>query len=161
MEIRLTGIDPGIVHTGIVSVALFTGAQIMYIQHRVLAGIDGRAIEDVIAEFTEEATRALTFVEKYRPRSNFNLDKEMIAGERTIKDHLPYARFINTTGIKTVVKPELLRRLQLDKFKTPTHHGDLVSAARILLLGALKEDDINERLATIASFPQDYKIEHL
>jgi hypothetical protein len=50
------------------------------------------------------------------------------------------------------------------KFKTPTHHQDLRSAARILLLGMFKDPQLNKLIADIVRSHlrgKDWSVGHL
>jgi hypothetical protein len=52
-------------------------------------------------------------------------------------------------GVKKIVKPAVLITLGAWLFSTPTHHDDLRSAARIAVLGMMKDPEMNLLLADI------------
>ena len=64
-----------------------------------------------------------------------------------LKLHLPSAKIINNSGVKSIVTKELLQLLDLYDWSTTTHHNDLRSAARIALLAMLRDERANNRLA--------------
>lgn len=142
---EIVGIDPGIVHTGVVLLRLDPQRQQVEVQHAVIDGPDAttaRVWIDVMCK-----TKSKVFVEDYRPRSHFTTDKRMVEAVAEFRRVLTSATILDNTGIKKVVKQAFMERLGLWSFATPTHHGDLRSAARILLLGAFKDADCNRVLA--------------
>jgi hypothetical protein len=92
-----------------------------------------------------------TFIEAYRPRSNFRHDTEMAALCQEIRKQTG-GKLLGNTGIKKVVRAGLLGRLQSFKFATNTNHSDLESAARIAVLGMLKNKELNQ---VLSDFIQD------
>ena len=70
----------------------------------------------------------------------------MVEGQAMLKLHLPSAKIINNSGVKSIVTKELLQLLDLYDWPT-THHNDLRSAARIALLAMLRDERANNRLA--------------
>ena len=58
---------------------------------------------------------------------------------------------LQNMGVKKVVKSPLMELLGVWNFNTPTHHQDLRSAARIGLLGMLKDDILNKLLTDIVA----------
>lgn len=93
---------------------------------------------------------AVMWLEAYRPRGTaFGQDGPMLALQTLIRRGLLGIKVLDNMGIKKVVKQPLMEALGLWKFQTPTNHQDLRSAARIMLLGALKEDYLNKVLYTI------------
>lgn len=151
MTVRyITGIDPGLVDTGIVRMRFSERAQHITVTPYVVSNAN-------VAEIVREAkdTPILTkphdiFIEAYRPRRTLNTDKRMVNLVHDISKGLgPRARVLPNTGIKKVVRPALLETLGIDKFVTRTHHADLESAGRILVLGMLKDPELNQLLANI------------
>nr|DAL38053.1 MAG TPA_asm: hypothetical protein [Caudoviricetes sp.] len=85
-----------------------------------------------------------TFIEAYRTRSSFGGDARMFALVTDIKRSLPRSKTIQNFGVKKVIKQPLMELLDLWKFDMKTNHQDLRSAARIALLGMVKEDVLNK-----------------
>jgi hypothetical protein len=56
---------------------------------------------------------------------------------------------LDNTGVKKIVKPSVLQVLGAWDFATPTHHQDLRSAARIAVLGMMKDQTMNTLLADV------------
>lgn len=135
------GIDPGLVHTGAVFFRLDPEGRNWTIRWN---RIDGPNAAEA-AEFCERAATPSTpvFIEAYRPRSHFGTDEKMVKAVHDFKAAIPRAKVLNNTGVKQVVKPELMRLLGVWDFGTRTHHQDLRAAARIGLYGALKDDELN------------------
>lgn len=144
--VNVTGIDPGLVHTGVVNITLDPTGLEYSIKYEVFDGITPAAI-DKIQRWTEENWAAHTFIEAYRPRSHFSTDAEMGAAVNELARRIPRARKLDNTGVKQVVKPDLMQLLGVWRFATTTHHQDLRSAARIGLYGLLKDPDMNQTLA--------------
>lgn len=143
--IAVIGVDPGLVHTGLVRLELnpvkrtwSTGF------HAVL---DLRY--DEIVRWCKEGRPDKVFIEAYRPRSHFQSDARMVQAVHELKQRLPGARVLDNTGVTKVVTPELLQLLGLWKFSMTTHHQDLRSAARIAILGLLKNEQWNQILAEL------------
>ena len=148
------GVDPGLVHTGVVTLTLDRGRREFFTDHRVLDGVGPVALselEDLRAGWLPH--KGASFVEAYRPRSAYDSDARMgkAVSDIAARGFLP----INNTGVKKVVRRELLEALGLWNFTTATHHGDLRSAAYIMLYGMLKDPRMNEYLAQFAT---DYLI---
>ena len=147
----IIGIDPGIVHTGVVVLDLDPAARQMLEEHLVIEG-------DHHAKTAEEALEALgyrqdqnvhTFIENYRERGTaYATNPQMRKLVQRFEEQFPQAKLVDNTGSKHVVKPHLLRLLGLDKFPT-THHQDLQAAARILVFGALKRPALNQLLSQV------------
>lgn len=142
--LHVVGVDPGIVDTGVVRLRFKPEIATLEVSYAVVSGIDAKRIGDWIKL---EDGPALVFVEKYRPRSNFGTDQRMVEGERDLRVVLKDAVFLNNTGIKAVVKPNILMSMGLWKFRLSTHHQDLRSAARIAVLGTMKDDVGNKILS--------------
>lgn len=139
---HVVGIDPGIVHTGVVSAEFLPNLREVRTYHEVVQGTDAAAVGRLVRQMG--ATDV--YVEGYRSRSNLAHDKDMLIAVRDMQV-ATRGKVLNNTGIKTTVKPAVLQLLGIWKFSTPTHHDDLRSAARILVLGMLKEH--NELLADV------------
>lgn len=142
MATTIVGIDPGLVHTGVV-VMEFEGPELA-VSSFVIEGTDSHAVQacDELGPLRLESEHV--FIEAYRPRGNsYGTDPKMRALMAEFKHMLPRATVVDNTGVKQVVSQELLELLGLWRFSTTTHHQDLRSAARIGLYGALKDDALN------------------
>lgn len=141
------GIDPGLVHTGVVRFVFDQDPSIgMYkldVRHSVIQGFDMPAL----LNFVVVNANAPLFVEAYRPRSHFSTDKDMVEGIAKIKQAFPRAKVLPNMGIKNVVTEDFMKVLGCWDFNTPTHHQDLRSAARIALLGMYKDPMLNQVVA--------------
>lgn len=141
-SVHVIGIDPGLIDTGIVSFML--GHHEIHTRHAVVKGIDVQRVESWIKQ---HSTPDAVFIEKYRPRSNFGEDTRMVQGERDLRLALPRAKLLENTGVRRTVSQQVLEVLGLWKFDTTSNHQDLRSAARILVLGMLKDEEMNTLLA--------------
>lgn len=144
------GVDPGIVHSGVVDALFVPKDRTIWIEEHVVLGTDELKIRNAIYSSTTHLTvKPNIFVEGYRPRKHMSTDKRMVEAVANIRKALPGCTVLDNTGIKKVVKPALLNLLGLDTFHQPTHHDDLRSAGRILVLGMLKDEEMNKLLADI------------
>lgn len=150
---HVVGIDPGLVHTGVVSLMFVPDQRLVEIDHEVVLGPDataatmwamGRRARKVPWYFKPPTI----FIEGYRPRSNFNTNAEMTKAVQTFRAATK-GQVLDNTGVKKVVRRGLLELLGCWKFPTPTNHDDLRSAARIAVLGMLKDEQMNQLLADI------------
>jgi hypothetical protein len=115
--------------------------------HSVVQGTDVAEVSLVVEELCpQRGLRPHIYIEGYRSRSNLAHDKDMLLAVRDIQTATK-GKVLDNTGVKKTVKPAVLQALGVWKFSTPTHHDDLRSAARIAVLGMLKEH--NELLATV------------
>lgn len=140
---HVIGIDPGLVHTGLVELYFDDTNKVLDVDTKVTSGIDLPLVKAWCA-----ASRDV-YIEQYRPRQRLQQDVRMVQLEQDLRRTLPTAKFLTNMGIKNVVTEELMRLLGLWKFTTVTHHQDLRSAARIALLGMMKNADLNEVLSTV------------
>lgn len=148
-DLLCSGVDPGIVHTGVVTLGIAPGAHALYVNHAAIVGPNANAVAGVIdAEEHRMKCGSTTFIEGYKPRHHMSHDKEMLVAVQEMRT-VTGGKVIDNMGIKKIVMPKLLEVLGIRKFSTPTHHQDLLSAARILVLGMLKDDDLNKVLADI------------
>lgn len=146
--IHIVGVDPGIVHTGVVRMRFSELQQKIEVTHFVLMGADGKLVKSWVNNAEELPTRI--FVEDYRNRGNvYKTDTKMRDAVADIKHALPKAIVLDNTGSKQVVSKDLMELLGVWKFSTKTHHQDLRSAARIALFGMLKDNDLNRLLSDI------------
>lgn len=150
----IIGVDPGLVHTGVVGLEFNPGARVLDVHHRVIDGLDPvetRAqVEDIIKPRAFASID--TFIEYYRPRSGFATDERMVQANVTFKDSL-HGKLVRNTGVKKIVGKDMLELLHVWKFPTATHHDDLRSAARIAILGMLLDPILNRVV-------YDYAIDH-
>ena len=146
-DLQVFGIDPGIVHTGLVELNWDFHNQELRITARSVDGITEQSVIE-LRRCIERRMWLMTniIVEEYRPKSHFSTDTKMVEGQALLKLHLPSAKIINNSGVKSIVTKELLQLLDLYVWPT-THHNDLRSAARIALLAMLRDERANNRLA--------------
>jgi len=92
--------------------------------------------------------RPQVFIEGYRPRSHFAGDQKMVTAVNEMRKMTGGMALLNE-GVKKVIRPELMRLLDVWSFSTATHHQDLRSAARIALYGMVKTPWMNQVLADL------------
>lgn len=142
MVTAVIGIDPGLVHTGMVQLVISPHAQVLRTYSNVIDGPDvakAKALADASPKVDA------VFVEAYTPRSHFNTDQRMVEAV-TRFCHAFSCKALRNTGSKQTVKPDLMKMLGLWNFSQSTHHQDLRSAARIALFGMLKDEELNRAL---------------
>lgn len=165
----IIGIDPGIVHTGIVAYGLCTHRPNRFpMIYRVIDTEDADAedrvklITDGVSRFLEDMlpplaslnyataeTPMLIFIEDYRSRASSNKpDAQMREIVSALRRLLPLANVVDNTGSKKIARPALMQQLGLNTFRA-THHQDLQAASRIMIYGALKQDNLNALLAVM------------
>lgn len=132
------------VHTGVVMFWFQDDVPQIQVHHTAIVGPDADAVLDWINTSEPDAT----FVEGYRPRSHFDTDARMTKAVQDMRQ-LPNVTVLMNTGVKKVVKRDLMQLLGVWDFATPTHHQDLRSAARIALLGMLKHEPYNRLLTQV------------
>lgn len=150
---HVVGVDPGLVHTGVVSLLFIPDDKTVTVQDTVVAGPDGAEVWNAVDNGSVPGIPSHVFIEKYQPRSHLSTDAEMAKGVIEIKRVLDAERIdtqvLLNTGVKKVVRKHLMELLDVWNFSTPTHHQDLRSAARIALLGMLKDEQMNRLIADI------------
>lgn len=145
MERMFAGVDPGIVHTGVVVAWVDVDRKTWRPAYTVVNGLDADKVNRTLGPTVEKV-----WVEDFRPRGHFRQDSDMTVGVREIAKEIgPKAKVLPNTGVKKVVKPALMRLLKVDSFSQSTHHDDLRSAARIMLLGMFKDPELNGIIASI------------
>lgn len=145
---HIVGVDPGLVHTGVVSL-YFRSDRAIEVDHEAVVGPDARVTKLWIDAHAKHFTSTpQVFIEGYRPRSNFNTDQRMVEAVAKMRAELGGKVLLNT-GVLKVVRQPLLELLGCWKFSTVTHHQDLRSAARIAILGMLKDEQHNALLTDI------------
>lgn len=152
---HVIGVDPGLVDTGVVSLMFDTTGRTLTIEHgKVL----GESALEVARWVTAVAGSYQTvFIEKYKPRQNLNADTRMLKLQQELGLVIPRAKFLPNMGIKRTVPKGLMQLLDVWMFSTTTHHQDLRSAARIALLGMLKDDTLNHVLAEMVREHLDFQ----
>ena len=148
MKIEIVGIDPGLVHTGLVHMMLDTEADTL--SHTEVL-YDGMPEEEIAGYVRGLPALAHVYMEAYRTRSAWSSDPEMQAGIARIKKAAPRVEIVTNMGVKKVVTNELMKLLGVYAFSQKSHHQDLRSAARIGLMGALKVEPFNRALYKIAT----------
>lgn len=148
----VVGIDPGIVNTGIVVYFICPQERRVILKHTAIEGCKVEDIHAFLALLLDMSTaRAWTyvFVEAYRPRSHFDTDARMGAAVNEIKKMGPEVYALDNSGVKNVVSRAMLELLNSWSFSTKSNHQDVRSAARIAILGMLKNETLNRLLAQI------------
>lgn len=148
----VVGIDPGIVNTGIVIYFINPQDRYVIIKHTAIEGCKTDDILDFLHQHLDpSAARTWTyvFVEAYRPRSHFDTDARMGAAVNEIKKMGPEVYALDNSGVKNVVPRALLELLNSWSFSTTSNHQDVRSAARIAILGMLKNETLNNLLAQV------------
>ena len=169
----IVGIDPGLVHTGIVrldvdlkqrtitrAIGLVSAArdELGTFDSLKTAVKTRLALASVLHETTPAASEPHVFVEGYRQRGNSNNENiYMIALINELRKALqPFSpSVIDNMGVKKIVTVSMLRKLELDRFPTPSNHQDLLSAARIGIYGALKSPLLNGVLYEVLTGIED------
>lgn len=142
---HVVGVDPGLVHTGVVSMVFRPAAQIVDVEHTLIQGPDAQAVEAWIKG--TQGPGPMVCIEQYRTRQHLSTDSRMLQAEQDLRRALPNAKFLTNMGIKRVVLQPVMELLDVWSFSTTTHHQDLRAAARIALLGMVKNDVSNLILA--------------
>ena len=135
-----TGVDPGLIDTGIVTITLSNEDRSIHVMATAMRNADVETVADFL---TESQDLGQIFVEKYEDRgTSFTTHHEMRAFETQLKRLVPHVVLLSNTGVKKVVKNDTLARLHCLDFPT-TNHRDLQAAARIGIYGALKDPAAN------------------
>lgn len=148
--VTVTGIDPGLVNTGVVVLRADTRRKHLDVEHFVIDGANhARQVVELLDELGYGDKHV--FIEAFRERGNQYIQdaamRELMADFRSV---LPKATVLDNMGVKKIVSAETLRIFGITNFPT-THHRDLESAGRILLLGMLKDDALNKVVYQIVS----------
>lgn len=148
----VVGVDPGIVHTGLVVLDFDIEKRELTVDHAVVDGLDSIAARTLVESMTNSKPYSTLdiFIEWYRPRSGYSVDEKMVAGNLKFKADLN-GTLLRNTGVKKIVTRELMELCHVWNFSTPTHHQDLRSAARIALLGMMLDPALNKVLYTFAT----------
>lgn len=144
---HVVGIDPGLVHTGVVQWFFTPEQKDIRVYAEAILGPDATSTAVWINRSVHFPTPHI-FIEDYRPRSHFNTDARMGKAVQEFRA-VTRGRVLDNTGVKKVVRRELLELVGGWKFSIRTNHDDLRSAARIAVLGMLKDEQMNHLLADI------------
>lgn len=140
----VVGIDPGLVHSGVVMAHFDPQARAVQVVDFIAEGDDH--VPQIVDLVPGEAE---TFIEDYRDRGQvYDTNSEMRELLSRLRRELPHASVLGNTGVRKVVKPELLRLLGMWRFRT-SNHQDLEAAARIMVFGMLKDEELNRLLASV------------
>lgn len=142
---HVVGVDPGLVHTGVVNLLFDHRKRSVTVLDTVVNGLAPNDVQIAVAKF---GVKPHIFIEGYRPRSNLTPDRRMQDGVTRIRQATG-GKVLDNMGVKKIVKKSLMDLLGVWSFSTVTHHQDLRSAARIALLGMLKDEELNRLLADI------------
>ena len=148
----VVGIDPGIVNTGIVVYFIHPQKRYIVIKHTAIEGCKVEDILDFLAlhlDMSSARPWTYVFVEAYRPRSHFDTDARMGAAVNEIKKMGQDVYALDNSGVKNVVSRALLELMHSWSFTIKSNHQDVRSAARIAILGMLKNNHLNQLLADI------------
>jgi len=149
---HIVGIDPGLVHTGLVRMVFDSAQRSVSLEHEVISGAqppeDQGKQANLWAKQQPPKRPAYVYIEGYKPRHHYGSDPKMIALANEMRRWTGGKVLLNT-GVKKVVKKDLMILLGVWSFGTVTHHQDLRAAARIALLGMLKDPALNRVLADI------------
>lgn len=147
--IHVYGIDPGLVHTGIVRLSFYPAEKQIVVGTFVTQGADPSEVSSFIGSHGDDEVHV--FIEAYRPRHNYDTNPKMTEAVQRIHHAIRGSKVINNTGVKKVIKRSLMELLGLWIFATKTHHQDLRAGAYIALYGIVKDDRLNEILADVVS----------
>ena len=137
-----SGIDPGIVTTGVVTLSIDSDERVFQVSEKALTQ------EELPSLILWTPTKRICFIEAYEPRSNFSHDTRMAELVKQIADSTG-GKIISNKGVKKVIRKKLMEYLGLWNFQTQTHHQDLRSAAYIMLYGMVKDEVGNQLLTQI------------
>ena len=136
--IHVGGVDPGLVHTGVVSILLNSKEKTIKVWAETVEGTNAAQVASLF-----KGRQPQIFIEKYEDRGTvFSTHGEMRVFEVELSKALPHATILSNTGSRQVVNDLMMAVLGCGTFPT-TNHRDLESAARIALYGALKDDASN------------------
>lgn len=147
---EIIGVDPGLVHTGVVLIRFLPHVREIEVSHEAVLGPNAAAVKAWLMTYAVNQKLPRIYIEGYRSRSNFGTDNRMIEAVSNMRTELKGEVLLNT-GVKKVVRRPLMELLGVWKFSTPTNHDDLRSAARIGIYGALKDEETNELLYNVVN----------
>jgi hypothetical protein len=141
---HVIGIDPGLVHTGCVSMLFDRQLHTISVTYALVDGLDEQTTATWVQSFGDDPH---VFVEAYRPRTRLDSDQRMVEGQARFRGALPNPVFLPNMGIKRIIPQQVMEVCGVWSFATPTHHQDLRSAARIALFGMVKNTSLNRVLS--------------
>jgi hypothetical protein len=146
------GVDPGLVHTGIVMLDFDMAKRVLTVKHHVVDGLDSAAARLAVVNMTvlKPYSTLDIYIEMYRPRSAYSVDQRMVVANAEFKRDTG-GKLLRNTGVKKIVTRELMQLCGVWSFTSKTHHQDLRSAARIALLGMMLEPTLNQVLYTFTT----------
>jgi hypothetical protein len=118
------------------------------ISHHLVTGPKAPVVRDWAFDTRGIGVQPIVFIEGYQPRHHYGSDPEMIVAVNEMRK-VTGGKVLSNTGVKKVVHRELMQLVGCWTFTTPSHHQDLRAAARIALLGMLKNPGLNELLADV------------
>jgi hypothetical protein len=137
----VVGIDPGLVHTGLVAMRFLQHDRKLQLHHTVIDGPDAQLAADTINALNL-GPGVFVFIEHYRPRTNFGTDERMVQANAAFKQATG-GTLVKNSGVKKIINTDLMELMHLWSWDSPTHHQDLRSAARIAVLGMLLDPQLN------------------
>lgn len=145
----VAGIDPGLVHTGLVVLEFSKNCFELSTSHAVIDGLDPdqTKVELEMAVHPRSISTVDIFTEHYRPRSGFGTNERMVWANSAFPATVG-GKALRNPGVLNIVQRPLLELLGLWSWPTPTHHADLRSAARIAILGMMRDEYLNRVLYT-------------
>lgn len=151
MKTLVVGVDPGLVHTGVVALMFEPIACRIHVAFEVVDGPNAREVDVWVNHWQQyydvPQRDTHVFIEGYKPRSHFNSDARMVKAVSDMGTTLKGSKVLLNTGVKQVIRQPLMDLLEVWDFPVTTHHQDLRAAARIALLGMVKNVDLNILLA--------------
>ena len=145
---HIVGVDPGIVDSGCVRLLFKPNFRHIDVEHKVIPGDNAKAVAEWIRDGRTVFVPKV-FIEKYTPRLKLDSDARMVQAEQNLRRELHGALFLPNTGVKRVIPQQLMEIFGVWRWPTVTHHQDLRSAARIALLGLVKEPRLNRVMADV------------
>lgn len=144
------GIDPGLRDTGAVRFEFDSGDKTIHVSWYAYS--DQKQMLRSVSYLVGGDSGPLVFIEDYRVRAGHRENKpmlELITKLRYELHQIANAKVtaLNNMGVKKLVTADLMKELKVWDFPISTHHQDLRSAARIALLGIIKDEDMNRLLS--------------
>lgn len=139
MKFAVTGIDPGVVHTGVVRIEFDPRHKTWEVTSALLNGLD----VDGAVVFSQMHPSDRVFIEKYSPRSHYKQDPAMVEATNRMHRMIDNSVLLDNTGSRQIISDDTMKLVNCWKFTPVSHHQDQRSAARIALYGLVKEADWN------------------
>ena len=141
---RFIGIDPGLIDTGVVRLNFDVERRQYSRDYQVFTGLKDSDMLDLTNYVDSLLPVEKIFIEAYKPRNVLNSDAQMGKLVNDIKRVLPGSETLLNMGVKKLVTQPMMEALDVWRFPQSTHHQDLRSAARIAILGMLKQAETNQ-----------------